>query len=186
MSVYKIYKEGDDNFYIGSTKDFNLRKSGHKYSCKKGSIKLYNYINENGGWDCFKMEVLEYCLEYRQREKEIIKQLKPSLNSTLYDDELNYNRQYESNKRYAQNHKETKKQYDKEYRKKNKVKRKEVKKKWYKKNKEEVSHYQKKYRDENKDKIKAYQTKYKSYHSSWGGDERYYNNLLRISVNLFK
>jgi len=105
MSVYKIYdKNNEDNYYIGSTNNFYDRKINHKLNCKKKGYKLYNYINENGGWDCFKMEVLEYCLNYREREIELIKQLHPPLNTNWY----NFNR------------KEYKKNYSKKYREENK------------------------------------------------------------------
>jgi len=126
MSIYKIYKEGDDNFYIGSTKEFHKRKICHKAKCNIENTKLYNYINENGGWDNFKMEVLEYCLEYEEREKELIQTLKPSLNMRLYD----FNR-----KEYIKN-------YNKKYNEKNKE---EIKEKY--------KQYRQEYREENKDKI---------------------------------
>ena len=119
MSVYKIYKEGDeDNFYIGSTKDFQRRINSHKHTSKNYDCKLYNYINENGGWDCFKCEVLEYCLEYQQREKELIQTLKPSLNMRLYDF----------------NEKETQQIYYE----KNKEQINKKKKEWYEKNKDRI------------------------------------------------
>lgn len=48
--------------------------------------------------------------------------------------------------------------------------------------KEKHKQYNKKYRDNNKEKIK--QTK--QYKNSWGGDQRYNNNLLQIDINLFQ
>ena len=126
MSVYKIYdKNNEDQFYIGSTKDFSKRQIGHKVACKIRNCKLYNYINENGGWDNFKMEVLEYCLEYQEQEKELIKQLNPPLNTKLY--------------------KFDKKENDKKYREENRDK--------IKKYREENRDKMKIYREENKDKI---------------------------------
>ena len=105
MSIYKIYKEGDDNFYIGSTNDFKRRKINHRKNCKIRNYKLYNYINENGGWDNFKMEVLEYCLEYQEREVELIKQLQPSLNTRLYNcNEKEYQKKYR--KKYHEENKD--------------------------------------------------------------------------------
>jgi len=130
MSVYKIYKEGDDNFYIGSTKEFDKRKICHKAKCNIVNTKLYNYINENGGWDNFKMEVLEYCLEYQEREIELIKQLRPPLNTVEYN--------YNDRKEYFE-------KYNKEY---------------YEQNKEQIKEkykqYRQDYREENKDKMKEW------------------------------
>jgi len=154
MSIYKIYKEGDEEqFYIGSTKDFKQRQRQHKHYCKKYDCKLYNYINENGGWDCFKMEVLEYCLNYQERERELIKQLQPQLNMKM----CNFNR------------KEHVKEYGKKYREENKKKLNERDKKKYQKNKE---------------KIKTQRKKNYYYKKSWGGDARFNNNLLNIDINL--
>lgn len=48
--IYKIVI--GDKCYVGSTKNFILRKSQHKQASNKNhNIKLYNIINENGGWD---------------------------------------------------------------------------------------------------------------------------------------
>ena len=52
--------------------------------------------------------------------------------------------------------------------------RKEYMKEWKKENKEQIREYQKEY-----DKIRN------EYKSSWGGDPRYHNNLLKIDINLF-
>lgn len=75
-----------------------------------------------------------------------------------------------------------------QYRTDNKEKRKECNKKYYNDNKENNKQYRidnkqkiKQYRIDNKEKIKQY----KQYQNSWCGDERYYNNLLKINVDLF-
>jgi len=67
--------------------------------------------------------------------------------------------------------KENKKEYNKEYR---------------EKNKEEIKEYNKKYLEEHKEDKKEYDKKYRAYQYSWGGDKRYYNNLLDVNVDLFK
>jgi hypothetical protein len=92
---YTIYKIIDNNnvneFYIGSTKCFSRRKSHHKKNVtnKRGKrywTKLYVYIRSNGGWDNFKMEVLqelecEIKNEALNEEQNYINNLKPTLNS---------------------------------------------------------------------------------------------------------
>ena len=56
--IYKIYKQGKDEVYIGSTYDFKNRMRQHKYSCyneksKKYNFFVYQFIRQNGGWDAF-------------------------------------------------------------------------------------------------------------------------------------
>ena len=48
-----------DQCYIGSTKDFKQRKTHHKINCNKLNYKLYNFIRENGGWDCCEIKPIE-------------------------------------------------------------------------------------------------------------------------------
>jgi hypothetical protein len=53
-------------------------------------------------------------------------------------------------------------------------------KKGFKKN------YMKKWREENKEKEYEYRINKYYYQKSWGGDKRIYNNLLEISLDIFK
>ena len=59
--LYTIYRISiADHTYIGSTRDFNQRKASHKTKCKSGyTWKLYQTINEHGGWDCCEMIPIE-------------------------------------------------------------------------------------------------------------------------------
>jgi predicted GIY-YIG superfamily endonuclease len=90
--IYKIYQEGkEDMVYIGSTTNFNQRKFNHKKNTtnkrsKKYKIKLYQYIRSMGGWDTFRMEIIETNNfeskgEGLLREKELIKEYGAKLNS---------------------------------------------------------------------------------------------------------
>jgi|DEB0MinimDraft_6_1074348.scaffolds.fasta_scaffold02117_8 hypothetical protein len=45
--------------------------------------------------------------------------------------------------------------------------------------------YSKKYNEENKEKKKLESKKYHKYKNSWGGDKRFNNNLLEISLDIF-
>jgi predicted GIY-YIG superfamily endonuclease len=66
-TIYKlVHKEDYDNvnIYIGSTTDFIRRKNKHKSCCncvtnKSHNDKKYQYIRDNGGWDCFNMIEVE-------------------------------------------------------------------------------------------------------------------------------
>ena len=62
--IYKLVHKEDynnENIYIGSTTDFVKRKYKHKSSCnnEKYNDKKYQYIRDNGGWDCFDMIEVE-------------------------------------------------------------------------------------------------------------------------------
>ncbi len=65
--IYKlVHKEDYDNanIYIGSTSNFVKRKNAHKTVCcneksKVYNLKKYQYIRDNGGWDCFNMIEIE-------------------------------------------------------------------------------------------------------------------------------
>jgi len=54
---YTIYKiQINDYIYIGSTKNFTIRKSKHKWYCNNGKdLLVYRTIRDNGGWDCCSM-----------------------------------------------------------------------------------------------------------------------------------
>jgi predicted GIY-YIG superfamily endonuclease len=90
--IYKIQHEDNEELvYVGHTTDFIKRKSGHKTKCnnendKAFNIKLYTMIRANGGWQCFKMVMIEEypCanhLEACRREDECMRQLKATMNS---------------------------------------------------------------------------------------------------------
>jgi hypothetical protein len=89
--VYKLYRVGLDDFYIGSSFDIEKRKRKHKSDCNnpnsKGyNLKVYQYIRANGGYEKWKFEILvekefENKTALKIREQECIKLLNPSLNS---------------------------------------------------------------------------------------------------------
>ena len=73
--------------YIGQTTNFNVRKSQHKsytnnQKAHQYTYPLYTFIRENGGWNNFKMEILErldwkdkrekYFTKYREENREEI------------------------------------------------------------------------------------------------------------------
>lgn len=89
--IYKICpKDNIGNFYIGSTINFNRRKSQHKKNTtnkvsKKYKTPLYQYIRALGGWEMMEMSILESfpCknkLEGLAKEKELIEFHKSKLN----------------------------------------------------------------------------------------------------------
>ena len=71
------------------------------------------------------------------------------------------------------------KEYDKQYEKSDK--RKQYKKEYYKQNKEL---YDSRYQND-KDKINQRKKDNRKFQLTWGGDPRYYNNLLKIDLDIF-
>jgi predicted GIY-YIG superfamily endonuclease len=119
--IYKIYSKDPTvtEFYIGSTIDLRKRLYVHKHHCKTKNIKIYNYINEHGGWSAFSHEILETfscesSIQKLDKERNFIKELKPSLNINLpfsHDfDKKEYKRNYM--KKYL---KDPKNEHHKEY-----------------------------------------------------------------------
>ncbi len=86
--IYKLEKDGIA-YYVGSTTNFTKRKSHHKDSCNHINREQYNYpiykfIRDNGGWDDFKMVLIENykCNDSNElfaREQHWINEFKPTL-----------------------------------------------------------------------------------------------------------
>ena len=134
--IYKlVHKEDYDNanIYIGSTTDFIRRKCEHKKRCKNEKDKNYNnktyqFIRNNGGWECFNMiEVEKYPCndgnEVRQREEYWRCYLNANLN--MIKAFRTKEQEIEDKKYYRDNNKETRAEYDKKLYEKNKDLRKE-------------------------------------------------------------
>jgi hypothetical protein len=96
MSNYIIYKlccDDCDKIYVGSTKAYRDRKKSHKNRSitetnPAYNDKIYKTIREFGGWDNWRMIVIEECDEtitnkrqVEKREEEFRKELKAELNS---------------------------------------------------------------------------------------------------------
>ena len=112
----------DENIYIGHTTDMVERKYCHKKSCinpnyKEYNFKKYQFIRENGGWDNWRMILVEKypcndVHEAKARERYWITELKAKLNTTepnrkrneWYD--VNKDKIIEYQKNYRKNNKE--------------------------------------------------------------------------------
>tara|TARA_R110001632_G_C11248074_1_gene408515 strand:+ start:334 stop:927 length:594 start_codon:yes stop_codon:yes gene_type:complete len=125
--IYKIQHNDDETLlYVGSTTNFNKRKSQHKNACKNESdknhnLKVYRMIRENGGWDCFSMTKIEDypCENGRDaeaREDKLMRELKANMNAhrAFIEDPIAENRVY--NLRWRQNNREEEKARHKHYR----------------------------------------------------------------------
>ena len=89
--IYKISCDDTEEFYIGSTTDLTSRKYQHKWRCNNENnrgynLKIYKTIRQYGGWDNWRMVVVEEypCENKREaekREEEIRMELKATLNT---------------------------------------------------------------------------------------------------------
>ena len=141
--IYKIVCDDvPDYIYIGSTSNFTNRKCNHKSRCnninaKKYNQKLYSTIRENGGWDNWRIVIINECEEGITKtqahiiEEEFRVKLNANLNMvkcfTTEEEKEEYNKEErkEYYKEYYKENKEKKKEYSKEYSENNKEKRKE-------------------------------------------------------------
>jgi len=149
----------DENIYVGHCTNMTQRRYNHKTACCSTKHKEYNkpkyqYIRENGGWDNWKMILIEKypcndVYEAIARERYWKKELKATLNvqepgrtrKERYEDNLEKIK--EKNKIYYQNTKEYQLQKASSYR---------------ENNREELCIKQKEYRENNKQKIKEKRT----------------------------
>ena len=117
--IYRIYCK-DENIkdcYIGSSKCFEDRFYTHKSACntihnKRHNLYLYQFIRDNGGWDNFDREILEYypCKdeeELKQKEQEYITKYKPQLNTfnAYRSEEIKKEQKQKRDKKYRESEK---------------------------------------------------------------------------------
>jgi len=139
-----------DLCYVGSTADFNKRRSTHKSTCNNENSKIYNLkiyktIRANGGWENFKMVQLGTREQLTKRQAEQI--------------EENYRIELKANMNGKRCF--TTEEQKQNYREENKDKLKIQQHKWYEENKDKLLEYQQKYNEENKDKIKEQKQNYR-------------------------
>jgi len=121
--IYKLCCKDTNitDIYIGSTTSFRHRKASHKSNCNNEknpyyNLDIYQFIRENGGFSNWDMVLIEYykCdtkLELEKREREVIENLKPSLNNRIPTRTI---------KEYKEEYKQQIKEKNKDYREKNK------------------------------------------------------------------
>jgi hypothetical protein len=120
--MYKIQHNDDETLlYVGSTTNFNNRKSQHKHACvnetnKKYNLKVYRMIRDNGGWDCFSMTKIEDfpCENGRDaeaREDKLMRELKANMNGQRAFIENPATERLIYDRRYRETHQEQIRQY---------------------------------------------------------------------------
>lgn len=173
--IYKIYSNDCDEFYIGSTHNFRQRKSKHKINANgnekvKQRLKLYQTINEYGGWDNWNMVLLEICdkniktkTDARMREEEWRVKLNATLNSQrayVSEEQKKEENKIKSKEWMSENY-EYYKNYKKNYNNENPEKIKQQKAEEFQRNKETYNERRIKSLSENPDKVK--QQKHEEY-----------------------
>jgi hypothetical protein len=151
--------------YVGSTKNFAVRKNNHKSNCKnelsaKYNIRVYQFIRENGGWDNWDMIEIEIIYvdskkEAERRERYWIETLQATLNCNIPS-----RPKIERDTLYREEHKEELKEYNKKYQEEHKEELKEQKASYYKDNidyfKDKAANYYEEHKDELIEKNKQY------------------------------
>eukprot|EP00966_Prymnesium_polylepis_P243187 5623855-Prymnesium_polylepis.1 len=149
--MYKIVCKDEelDYVYVGHTTNWTKRKNSHKSKSLNSGIKLYQTIRENGGWDNFKMILIETfsCNNKREaeaREDMLMIELKANMNQI---------HPFRTKKQYFEANKEQILEQQKKYQDANKEKLIEQRKQHYEANKEEILEQRKQYHDANKERI---------------------------------
>jgi hypothetical protein len=135
-TIYKLCCVDTDieEIYIGSTKNFNRRRTSHKSRCNNENSNAYNYyvyqfVRANGGfnnWRIIQLESVNYETrrDLEAHERRWIEQLKPELNKQIPT---------RTQEEYYENNKDKIKEYGKEQYENNKDKFKKKNKEYYEK-----------------------------------------------------
>ena len=98
--IYILYKNNDDNFYLGKTNNVYNRILHHKHCCKVNlDRKVYNYINENGGFEEWEYKIISS--DDEDTESKWYHILKPTLNKNICG--RAHKEWYQENKDYHKN-----------------------------------------------------------------------------------
>ena len=166
--IYKIVCDDLPDFiYIGSTCNMVQRKYHHKSNSKDKPQKLYTTIRESGGWDNWRMVLVEELGDVSKNEAFIREEhyrVEFQANLNMFRCYITEEQVKENKKKYREDNRENTKEYNKEYNKKYYEEKKECYKKYYEENKEHIKekgkkHY-KKYYENNKVKFAEKNRKY--------------------------
>jgi len=166
--IYHIVDKDGIVHYVGSTSNFNSRKSKHKYTCNHENspqyhFDIYKYIRENGGFEQFeiipirKIENVSNKTELCIAENDEIKKFSGLKN--MRGSYLSPEKRYELNRQYHENNPEKNALYCKKYRESNIEKFRELQRNWEKKNHEKRAEYKRQWQKKNSEKVKEYQRK---------------------------
>jgi hypothetical protein len=154
---YKLICKDVDvtEMYVGHTTNFSTRKKQHRICAtnpqgKFLNLRVYNYINDNGGWDNFDMILIarlkcEDKLEALKIERSYIEELRATLNKVIPS---------RTQQEWTNDNIEKVRQYKEKY--ENKEQRSQRHEKEYSEHREEVIEKAKQYYKDNLGKCKAW------------------------------
>ena len=165
--IYRI--DVCDEFYIGSTKDFDYRLGKHKQRSQESPLNLYKAIRANDGeFEMTKIYDFECYTETEIliEERAAYDKYNPTLNSRLpyrtEEEAKLYQKEYRI--KYLQENKEKQRLYQQNYKKENaemvKAKYTKANKEYYQANKDKERERGRLYREKNKEKISTYRKAY--------------------------
>jgi len=116
--IYKLACDDCDFIYVGSTRSIKDRKRAHKNKSKTSETKIYQMIREYGGWENWRMVILEECDENVETKRQA--EMREETFRLQLNADLNSRRAYRSEEVNQANDKERKstpeyKAYIKEY-----------------------------------------------------------------------
>jgi len=171
-SIYKIeHRTNPELVYVGSTKNFKVRKKDHKCQSQTSNIKVYQMIREHGGWEQFDMIELNQVectqLEAREEEDRVRIELNARMNtlSAVLDienrnkkiQEYHQSHREEIKQRHQKNyqeHREERIQQSKEYRQEHHEERKQKDRQYYQAHREKYNQQSKEYQQSHREQIK--------------------------------
>jgi len=177
MSQYYIYKIVSDDcpefIYVGSTKSLKDRKYHHKSNCNNSNRRIYNSklyktIRDHGGWDNFRMVLVEECGDISRNQ------------ATIREEHHRLQLNASMNSKKAFSSEDDKKQQQKQYNEANRDKIKEDCKKYYEANRDKIKERRKEYRKANQDKIKEQDKKYRE---ASRDKRKEYEKANRVKIN---
>ena len=167
--IYHIIDSDKVVHYVGSTSNFNSRKSKHKYTCnnehdKQHHFDIYKYIRDHGGFDNFeivpirKIENISNKTELRIAENDEMKKYTglKNMRGSYLSPEKRVIQNIENSKKWRENNPGKNIENCKKWKEKNP----EYDRNWAKNNPEKVKEKQRKYRENNREKISEKQRQY--------------------------
>ena len=149
--MYKIVCKDEelDYIYVGHTTNWTKRKYQHKIASLTYTNKLYKTIRDNGGWDNFKMLLIETFSCNNKREAEA----REAQLMTVLKANMNQNCPFRTKKQYNEANKEKIIEQQKQHYEANKEQILERQKQHYEANKEQILEQQKQHYEANKEQI---------------------------------
>ena len=174
--IYHIVDKEGIVHYVGSTSNFNSRKSKHKHictheHCNEYNFDIYKYIREHGDWDAFEMvpirkiENISNKTELRIVENDEMKKFTGLKN--MRGSYQTHEQKLECTRIWQQNNQG----YNRKYYESNIEKIKETNRKYCENNAQKITEKNRKHREENREQYNAYHRKYRLHQKQLKSDQ---------------